>query len=55
MEKKIIILSGELMERGDIGVFVIDPESITVHKPRLIVDYNHDEAEIIGYVENIRV
>ena len=55
MEKKIVILSGELMERGDIGVFVIDPSTITTHKPRLIVDYNHDEAEIIGYVENIRV
>ena len=55
MEKKIIILSGEMMERGDLGYFVIDPNSIRLHKDRLILDYDHNEEEILGYVDNIRV
>lgn len=53
MKKQIIILSGETMDRTEIGCFVIDPKSIQLHKPRLIVDYNHNEEEVIGYVDNI--
>ena len=53
MKKQIIILSGETMDRTEIGCFVIDPGSIQLHKPRLIVDYNHNEEEVIGYVDNI--
>ena len=53
MKKQIIILSGETMDRTEIGCFVIDPGSIQLHKPRLIVDYNHNEEEVIGFVENI--
>lgn len=41
------------MDRTEIGCFVIDPGSIQLHKPRLIVDYNHNEEEVIGYVDNI--
>lgn len=55
MEKKIIILSGELMERSDLGLFCIDPETVKIHKPRLILDYNHIEEEVIGFVDDIHV
>lgn len=54
MKKTLVILSGELMERSDLGYFQIDTASIVTHKPRLVVDYNHDEEMILGYVENIR-
>jgi len=53
MERQIIILSGEIMERTEMGAFVIDPSTVQLHKPRLIVDYNHNEEEVIGFVENI--
>ena len=53
MHKQIIILSGDMMERTEMGAFVIDPETIVLHKARLIVDYNHNEEEVIGYVDNI--
>lgn len=55
MQKEVIILSGEMMERQDLGHFIIDPESVQIHKPRLILDYNHVEEEVLGYVDNIRV
>ena len=54
MKKTLVILSGELMERSDLGYFQIDTASVVTHKPRLVVDYNHDEEMILGYVENIR-
>ena len=40
---------------GDNGWFIIDLETVVFHKPRLTMDYNHNENEIIGYVEGFEV
>ena len=37
---------------GENGWFVIDLDTVVFHKPRLTMDYNHNESEIIGYVED---
>ena len=39
---------------GENGWFVIDLDTVVFHKPRLTMDYNHNESEIIGYVEDFR-
>ena len=48
-----VILSGEPIDHWN--RFVIDLSSITPHKPRLTVDYNHNDELIIGYGENFHV
>ena len=48
-----IILSGEAVD--DWERFVIDLSSINFHKPRLTVNYNHNDELIIGYGENFQV
>ena len=45
-----VILSGEPIDTWH--RFVIDLSAITPHKPRLTVDYNHNDELIIGYGEN---
>jgi hypothetical protein len=48
-----VILSGEPIDRWW-GRFVIDLASVTTHKPRLTVDYNHNDEQIIGFGENFQ-
>ena len=49
-----VILSGEPIDRWW-GRFVVDLASVTTHKPRLTVDYNHNDELIIGFGENFQV
>jgi hypothetical protein len=48
-----VILSGEPIDYWQ--RFVVDLSSIAPHKPRLTVDYNHNDQLIIGYGENFHV
>ena len=48
-----VILSGEPIDHWH--RFVVDLSSIAPHKPRLTVDYNHNDELIIGYGENFHV
>ena len=48
-----VILSGEPIE--DWGRFVVDLSTMQYHKPRLTVNYNHNDELIIGYGENFHV
>ena len=41
-----VILSGEPIE--DWGRFVVDLSTMQYHKPRLTVNYNHNDELIIG-------
>lgn len=54
LDCKVLVLSGTEMFRDEIGSFVIDLESAALHKPTLIVDYNHEEGEVIGQISNLR-
>ena len=54
LDVKVLVLSGTEMYRDEIGAFVIDLESAALHKPTLIVDYNHEEGEVIGQISNLR-
>lgn len=50
---KVVILTGQPIERADLGRFVVDLATITTHKDRLSVDFDHDEQLPLGYIENI--
>lgn len=54
LDVKVLVLSGEEMYRDEQGDFVIDLETVALHKPTLIMDYNHDESEVIGHISNLR-
>ena len=54
LDVKVRILSGTEMFRDEIGSFVIDLETAALHKPALIVDYNHEEGEVLGQIANLR-
>ena len=54
LDVKVLVLSGEEMYRDEQGDFVIDLESVALHKPTLIMDYNHEESEVIGHISNLR-
>lgn len=54
LDVKVLILSGNEMYRDYEGDFVIDLETVALHKEKLIVDYNHDESEVLGYIKNLR-
>jgi hypothetical protein len=49
-----LILSGSPIETWW-GRFVIELSTMTYHKPRLVVNYNHNDQLIIGYGENFQV
>lgn len=51
---RIVILTGDVINRYDLGRFVVDLESIRLHKNRIEVDYDHDQQIGLGYCENIR-
>jgi hypothetical protein len=50
---KVVILTGNPIERADLGRFIVDLETIKTHKDRLSVDFNHNEETPIGYIEDI--
>lgn len=50
-----VLLSGEPISTYWRGRFVIDLDTLRYHKPRLAVDYNHNDEIIIGYGEDFRV
>jgi len=54
LDVKVLVLSGEEMYRDEQGDFVIDLETVALHKPTLIMDYNHNESEVIGHISNLR-
>lgn len=54
LDVKILILSGEEMYRDAEGDFVIDLAAVSLHKTTLIMDYNHNESEVIGHITNLR-
>jgi len=54
LDVKVLVLSGEEMYRDAQGDFVIDLETVALHKPTLIMDYNHNESEVIGHISNLR-
>jgi len=49
-----IILSGEPIDAW-YGQFIVDLATMKYHKPRLCVNYNHNDSLIIGYGENFQV
>ena len=54
LDVRVLVLSGTEMYRDEIGNFVIDLEQVRLHKPALIVDYNHEEGEVLGQITNLR-
>lgn len=50
----LTVLAGEITWLEDLGDFVVDLETAIFHKPRLALDYIHEESEVIGYCENFR-
>lgn len=50
---RVVIFTGNVVERYDLGRFVVDLSTIKTHKSRLSVDFDHDEQTPIGYIEDI--
>lgn len=50
---KMVILTGNPIERADLGRFIVDLETIKTHKDRLSIDFNHIEETPLGWIENI--
>lgn len=51
---KVIILTGQPIEREDLGRFVIDFDSLNINKESLSVDFNHNDELPLGVISNIR-
>lgn len=49
---RIVVLSGDKLWRSNEGDFVIDLDSLEFHRDRLILDYNHNEEEILGHIDD---
>lgn len=53
---KIRVLSGEeLFNTGLGGRFIVDLDSIDEHRSTYVLDYNHNEDEVIGKISSLRV
>jgi hypothetical protein len=52
---EVVILSGKPMHTPELGNFVIDLQTLSFHKQRMAVNYNHDQNKILGYFENFRI
>jgi len=50
-----VILSGEPIDSWYGGHFIVDLSTMKYHKPRLTVNYNHNNELVIGYGENFQV
>ena len=51
---RIVILTGDVISRYDMGRFVVDLESLVLHKPQFSVDFNHNDEIPLGYCDHIR-
>lgn len=51
---QIVVLSGDQLWRDNQGDFVIDLDSVAIHRDKLILDYNHNEDEVIGHIDEIK-
>jgi hypothetical protein len=49
---EVLLLSGKPLQTSKLGRFVIDLDTLSWHKDSLIVDYNHDEEKILGFVDD---
>lgn len=51
---RIVILTGDVISRYDMGRFVVDLESLVLHKPQFSVDFNHNDEIPLGYCDHLR-
>lgn len=51
---KIKVITSSILEHPGLGRFRIKTETATPSKDRVPLDYNHNEEEVIGYVENFQ-
>ena len=52
---RLVILSGTELYRDDLGSFVFDLSSIQFHRDRYIVDYDHLETQVLGWLGDVQV
>jgi hypothetical protein len=52
---ELLLLSGEPIRTQKLGWFIVDLETLSWHKDRLIVDYVHEEDKILGYADQFRL
>ena len=51
---KIKVITSSILEHPGLGRFRVKTESAAPSKDRVPLDYNHNEEEVIGYVENFQ-
>lgn len=51
---KIKVITSSILEHPGLGRFRVRTETATPSKDRVPLDYNHNEEEVIGYVENFQ-
>lgn len=51
---KIKVITSSILEHPGLGRFRVKTETVTPSKERVPLDYNHNEEEVIGYVENFQ-
>lgn len=52
---RLVILSGTELFRDDLGAFVFDLSSMQFHRDRYIVDYDHIETQVLGWLGDVQV
>ena len=52
---RLVILSGTELFRDDLGAFVLDLSSMQFHRDRYIVDYDHLETQVLGWLGDVEV
>lgn len=51
---KIKVITSSILEHPGLGRFRVKTDTATPSKDRVPLDYNHNEEEVIGYVENFQ-
>lgn len=51
---KIKVITSSILEHPGLGRFRVKTETAAPNKERVPLDYNHNEEEVIGYVENFQ-
>ena len=51
---KIKVITSSILEHPGLGRFRVKTETVAPSKERVPLDYNHNEEEVIGYVENFQ-
>jgi hypothetical protein len=52
---EVVIFSGKPLKTKELGNFIIDLKTLTFHKERLTVNYDHNQDDVIGYVDDFHV